>query len=143
NAAGAADRRELRELAELVVRPALANVPGIGRIEVLGGDVREYEIILDPEATAALHLTPADVADRIRGSMGLRAVGRVDRDRQLVVVLGDAQPKTMKDLADVPVVTAPSGVAVPIGAIAEIAEAHEDRLVRIGGPRGGAVSVAV
>src|SRR5947207_3356521 len=82
--AGAADPRELRELAELVVRPALANVPGIGRIEVLGGDVREYEIILDPEATAALHLTPADVADRIRGSMGLRAVGRVDRDRQLV-----------------------------------------------------------
>src|SRR4051812_4524473 len=39
NVAGAADPRELRELAELVVRPALANVPGIGRIEVLGGDV--------------------------------------------------------------------------------------------------------
>jgi CzcA family heavy metal efflux pump len=143
NVAGAADPRELRELAELVVRPALANVPGIGRIEVLGGDVREFEIILDPEATAALHITPSDVADRVRSSMGLRAVGRVDRDRQLVVVLGDAQPKTMHDLAEVPVATSPSGVALPIGAIAEIAEGHEDRLVRIGGPRGETVSIAV
>ena len=48
NVAGATDPRELRELAEFVVRPALANVPGVGRVEVLGGDVREVEVILDP-----------------------------------------------------------------------------------------------
>src|SRR5262249_43251964 len=56
NLSGPIDPRELRELGELVVRPALANVPGVGRIEVLGGDVREVEIVLRPEALAALHL---------------------------------------------------------------------------------------
>src|SRR4051812_42231240 len=39
NVAGAIDPRDLQELAEYVVRPALANVPGVGRIDVVGGDV--------------------------------------------------------------------------------------------------------
>ncbi len=143
NVAGAADPRELRELAEYVVRPALANVPGVGRIEVLGGDVRELEVILKPEVAAGLHLTPSDVASRLRAAMGLRAVGRVERDRQIVTVIGDAQPKTPAEIGDVPIVMAPDGVPIPLGAVAEIVEGHEDRMVRIGGPRGPTVSVSV
>ena len=143
NLAGAIDPRELRELAELVVRPTLAGLPGVGRIEVLGGDVREVEIVLDPEAAAAVHLTPAKVADALRSAMGLAAVGRVDRDRQLVTVIGDAQPKTLADIREMPVATAPDGVAVPLAAIAEVVDGHADRIVRVGGPRGGTVLVSV
>ncbi len=143
NLAGALDPRELREIAEYVVRPALANVPGVGRIEVLGGDVREVEVILHPEATAALHLTPRDVADRLRNGMGLSAVGRVDRDRQLVTVLGDALPKTLDDIREMPVASSADGVAVPLSSVAEVYEGAEDRLVRIGGPHGETVSLSV
>jgi len=82
NVSGATDPRELRELAAYVVRPALAGVPGVGRIEILGGDVREVEVVLDPEALVALHLTAGDVADRLRSGMGLLAVGRVEQDQQ-------------------------------------------------------------
>jgi CzcA family heavy metal efflux pump len=143
NLSGSVDPRQLRELGEYVVRPALANVPGVGRIEVLGGDVREVEIILDPEATAALHLSPRDIADRLRSGMALVAVGRVDRDRQLVTVLGDAQPKTLDDIRQMPVATTLEGVAVTLGSIAEVVEGAEDRTVRIGGPHGETVSLSV
>jgi CzcA family heavy metal efflux pump len=143
NLSGAVDPRELRELAELVVRPTLAGVRGVGRIDVLGGEVREVEIVLDPEATAALHLTPTKVADVLRTAMGLSAVGRIDRDRQLVTVIGDAQPKTLADIREMPVTIAPDGVAIPLEAIAEVIDGHEDRLVRVGGPRGNTVVVSV
>jgi len=143
NVSGHEDPRVMRELAEFVVRPALANVPGVGRIEVLGGDVREVEVILDPEATAALHLTPSDVADRLRTGMGLRAVGRVTRDRQWVTVIGDAQPKTLDDIREMPIVSTPAGGIVPLRSIAEIVDGAEDRTVRIGGPRGETVGLSV
>ncbi len=143
NVEGAADPRDLRELADYVVRPAVANVPGVGRIEVLGGDVREFEIILRPEMTAALHLTPRDIADRLRASMGLRAVGRFDRDRQIVTVIGDAQPKTLADVRDLPIATSSEGVTLPVGAVAEVVEGHADRTVRVGGPGGEAVGISV
>ncbi len=143
NIAGAVDPRQLREVAEFVVRPAIANVQGVGRIEVLGGDVREVEIVLNPEATAALHLTPADVADALRVGMGLNAVGRVDRDRQLVTVLADSQPRTLADIREMPVAPAPNGGVVPLSAIAEVVEGAEDRLVRIGGPLGETVVLSI
>ncbi len=143
NLSGPVDPRELRELAEFVVRPALAGVPGVGRIEVLGGDVREVAIVLNPEAAAALHLKPAEVADRIRTAMGLSAVGRVDRDRQRITVLSDAQPKTLDDIREMPMAVTASGVAIPLRAVAEVVEDHEDRLVRIGGPKGETVSLSV
>ena len=143
NVSGPVDPRELRETAELVVRPALSHVPGIGRIEVLGGDVREVEVILDPELTAALHLTPADVADKLRTGMGLGAVGRIDRDRQLVTVLADAQPKTLEDIRDMPIAVGPHGTAIALRSIAEVIEGAEDRLVRVGGPRGATVVISV
>jgi CzcA family heavy metal efflux pump len=143
NVAGATDPRELRELAEFIVRPALANVAGVGRVEVVGGDVREFEIILRPEVTAGLQLTPRDVADRIRTAMGLRAVGRVERDRQIVTVMGDAQPRTLAEIRDLPVALAPDGVAIPVGDVAEVVEGHEDRVIRVGGPHGEAVGISV
>jgi CzcA family heavy metal efflux pump len=143
NVAGSFDPRELREMAEFVVRPALANVPGVGRIEVLGGDVREVEVVLDPEVTAAVHLTPENVAEKLRTSMSMNAVGRLERSDQHVTVLADALPRTVAEIAEVPVASAPSSGALPLGSIAEVFEGHEDRLIRIGGPRGETVSVSV
>ncbi len=143
NVSGPVDPRELRETAELVVRPALSRVAGVGRIEVLGGDVREVEVILDPDLASALHVTSADVADKLRTGMGLAAVGRVDRDRQLVTVLADAQPKTLEDIREMPIAVGPHGVGIPLRSIAEVVEGAEDRLVRIGGPRGPTVVVSV
>ncbi len=143
NLAGSIDPRELRELADFVVRPTLAGVRGVGRIEVLGGDVREVEVVVDPEAAAALRLTPDGVADSMRTAMGLRPVGRVDRDRQLVTVMGDAQPKSIADIREMPVAIAPDGIAVPLGSVAEVVDGHEDRVVRVGGPRGETVVLSV
>ena len=143
NVTGPVDPRVLRELAELTVKPALAQLPGVGRIEVLGGDIREIEAILDPEATAALGLTPASVADQLRPAMALTALGRVDRDGQLVTAVADAQPKTTGEIAAMPVAIDARGVTVPLSAIAEVTEGAEDRLVRVGGPGGETVGVSV
>ncbi len=143
NVAGPVDPRDLREIAEFVVRPALANVPGVGRIEVLGGDVREVEVILKPEATAALRLSPAQVAEKLRVGLSLSSVGRFDEGRQLVTVISDALPRNLKEISDMPIAISPEGSSIPLGAIAEVVEGHEDRTIRIGGPRGETVSISV
>ncbi len=143
NVSGALDPRDLKELSELVVRPALANVPGVGRIDVVGGDVREYEVIVDPQASAALGLNADDVAAKLRRSLSLRPVGRAQSGQQLVTVLGDAQPRTLAELADVPIATSATGGIIALGALAEVVEGAEDRTVLVGGPRGNTVAVSV
>src|SRR5262249_35413537 len=124
-------------------RPALGNVPGVGRVEVIGGDVREIEIILDHEALGSLRLNPNDIVDKLRVAMGLNAVGRIERDHQLVTVLADAQPQTIEQIRDMPILVSPDGAVVALRSIAEVVEGAEDRLIRVAGPRGTAVGISV
>ena len=79
NLTGGVDPRRLRDLGELVLRPAISRVRGVGRVEVLGGDVRELEVILDPAKTAALRLTPAKVAEKVRAATVLAGGGSLRR----------------------------------------------------------------
>ena len=143
NVAGAIDPRELRELARYVVQPALVSVPGVGRVEVLGGDVRELEVILDPEALPALGLNPEDLATKLRTSLGLSAVGRVIQDQSLVTVLADNETRSLQALRELPVLVTAQGHQVLLGDVAEVIDGAEDRTQRIGGPTGNTINISV
>ena len=143
NLNGPVDARRLRDLGELVLKPAISRVRGVGRVEVLGGDVREIEVILDPAKTAALRQTPAKVADKIRAATVLEAVGRFDDAHALVTVLASGEPRDAADVAALPVTVGRDGSPVPVSAIATVVEGAEDRLLRVSGPGGETVLVSV
>ena len=143
NVSAALDPRRLRDLAELILRPAISRVPGVGRVEVLGGDVREVEVIVDPARASALRLTPARIAGQIRDATPLQAVGRFDDAHALVTVMASGEPRTLAELGPIPVAVGPDGSPVPLSAVATIEEGAEDRLLRVAGPGGETVLVSV
>jgi CzcA family heavy metal efflux pump len=143
NVTGNVDPRRLRDLAELVLRPAISRVRGVGRVEVLGGDVREVEVILDPARTAALKLTPAKIADRIRASTVLQSVGRYDDAHALVTVVASGEATNVADVAALSVAVGADGSPIPLSAIATVTEGAEDRLLRVSGPGGETALVSV
>ena len=59
------DGKELRTLADWTVRPALLRVPGVSDIIVLGGDVKEWQVNLNPEAMRRYGLTIGDVEEKL------------------------------------------------------------------------------
>src|SRR6185437_15433019 len=143
NVTGPVDSRRLRDLGELVLRPAISRVRGVGRVEVLGGDVREIEIILDPARTAALKLSPTRIAEKVRDASVLQAVGRFDDAHALVTVMASGEPHEASDLGRIPVAVGTDGSPVPLSAIATIEEGAEDRLLRVSAPEGDTVLVSV
>ena len=139
NLSGPVDPRVLRESAELVVQPTFAAVAGVGRVEIVGGDERETEVILDPDALASLGLTPREVSETVRNGVALTAVGRVDDDRASSTVLVDAEPSSPAVLEEIPL---GAGI-VRLGSAAEIVDGHVDRVARVGGPNGETVAISV
>ncbi|MCA9518048.1 MAG: efflux RND transporter permease subunit, partial [Myxococcales bacterium] len=142
NVAGAADQRALHDLAMLVVRPALTRVEGVGRVDVLGGETREIEVLLRPAALAAAHLTPSAVADRLARESLVEAGGRVYEEHQVLTLVVDAQATTPADIAALPIATGPNG-AVPLSAVADVREGAVDRAAIVTGPGGDVVTVTV
>ena len=143
NLSGPQTPSDLHDLAEFVVRPALARVPGVGQVRVLGGDVREVEVVVDQARAAAMHLRPADLAARIRDGVAFGSVGRLDEDRQLLPVLVSGEVRSVEDLARVPIALTSTGVTVPLSAVASVSEGAVDRTSAVGGPNGETVLISV
>jgi CzcA family heavy metal efflux pump len=143
NVTGPLDPRALNELAEYTLRPIIARVPGVGRVGVLGGDVREMAVVVDPERAAAAHLRLDDVAARIRRSIPLVAVGRFEQDHTLTTVIASAEAKGESDLGQVPVGIDASGAPLSLRSIATVEQGAEDRLFRTSSPHGETVLLTV
>src|SRR5260370_28284884 len=57
---------ELRDLAQWTVKPQLLAVPGVAQAQILGGQVRERQVEVDPVKLAAYELSLDDVVDATR-----------------------------------------------------------------------------
>lgn len=110
---------DLRTLADWTIRPRLLSTGGVAQVAVLGGDIKEYQVQLDPERMRHYGVSLSEVMDATR-EMNLNANGGVlyeygneyivrgvlstDRAEQIgkaVVRGGDSSPILLEDIADV------------------------------------------
>ena len=115
---------ELRRVAETVVRRNLLAVSGISQVVPIGGDVRSYQIKLDPEALSHHAVSVADVVDALEKANRSPAAGfHVDQGQEyLVRGLGRAQ--STEDLAAT-VVRLAGGVPLTVDDLGTVALAPE------------------
>lgn len=82
---------ELRDIALFRIRPVLSTVTGVARVGVLGGAVEEYQIVVNPRKLNSFGLTIDDVVKAVSGSNVIKAVGRIEENYKLYLVLSDTQ----------------------------------------------------
>ncbi|MFN8669257.1 MAG: efflux RND transporter permease subunit [Gemmatimonadaceae bacterium] len=95
------DPATLYDIARYQIKPVLSRVPGVGRVEVQGTDVREIEVVAEPSRLAAAGLTYDDLAEAIRNGISVEAVGRVARDYKQYLVISAMEARSVDDVANV------------------------------------------
>ncbi len=91
----------LYEIARYQIRPVLSRVPGVGRVDVQASDIREIEVIADPVRLAEQGLSYDDIANAIKVSTSVSAVGRVAQDYKQFLVVTAQEATTTADIANV------------------------------------------
>jgi CzcA family heavy metal efflux pump len=91
----------LYDLARYEIKPLISRVPGVGRVDVQGSDVRELEVIADPGRLASQGMTYADLADAIRRAITVQAVGRVAQDYRQYLIVTDQEAHAPDDIGAV------------------------------------------
>ncbi len=86
-----------------VMRPALARVAGVGRVEILSSDTREIEVILDPAKLVGAGLTVNDVSDALKDANVLAPAGRFTERGTQHLVLASGLWQSADDIATTPV----------------------------------------
>lgn len=126
---GRTDLATLRALQDGPVRAALESVPGVAEVAGLGGDVREIQIVPDPDRLRALGVTVEAVAAAVRGAQldaGGGVLHQAGREYALQVRGRMAQPE---DFASLVLRPAGAGTSTPLrlGDVAAITTGRADR----------------
>jgi CzcA family heavy metal efflux pump len=126
------DAATLYDIARYQIRPVFSRVPGVGRVDVQGTDVREIEVIVDPARLSAQSISYDDVANAIKQATSVDAVGRVAEDYQQFLIVTDQEAHTVEDIANV-VVSTPSGSSIRVSDLGSVMLGTEDHTRIIAG----------
>lgn len=110
---------ELRDIAYYQIRPAIMQVDGVARVEVTGGDTREFLVTVDPGKLAGFKLDIRQIQDAVLKSNLVEATGLVDNNYQLYLSLVSGLFKTTDDISAL-VITVRNGVPIRIGDVATV-----------------------
>jgi CzcA family heavy metal efflux pump len=99
------DQATLTDLANYVVRPQLARLPGVAIVGVAGGKTREFHVTIDPEKLTAHNVSAQQVADAIRNSNIIVSPGLIEENHQLELALISGQAKQPDELNNIVVAT--------------------------------------
>ena len=120
---------EVRDIANLELRPILSTITGVAKIGVDGGAVEEYQIVLDPAKLRSHNLAIADVSAALAATNVLTAAGQVEDHSKLYLVVTDARFKTPEQIGDTILRSGPGGV-VPLGEVATIEQTTAPQFTR-------------
>ena len=95
------DPATLYDIARYQLAPVISRVPGVGRVDVQGSDVREVEVIADPARIASQGLTYEDLAAAIRNATGVTAIGRLPQDYRQYLIVAQQEAHSPDDIAAV------------------------------------------
>ncbi len=95
------DPATLYDIARYQLKPLISRVPGVGRVDVQGSDVREIEVVADPARLAAQRLTYDDLATAIQKATGVTAIGRLPQDYKQYLIVAAQEAHTADDIAGI------------------------------------------
>ncbi|MDI6846310.1 MAG: efflux RND transporter permease subunit [Candidatus Saccharicenans sp.] len=120
------DPTELRTVADWTVRRRLQGVGGVSYILALGGYVRQFQILINPEMLYNYRLTLEDVRQAVELSNRNFSGGILTEGSEDILLKGTGRLSTLDDIKR-SVVAARSGVPVFIGDVAEVKLGHKFR----------------
>ena len=114
-----ADPMTLRELADFTVRPQLMTVPGVSQVIPIGGEVRQYRVIPDPQRMAALDIGVSAIEDAIRAFGSNTGGGFVDQKAREYLIRNIGRSAHIEDLQNL-VVAYRDGQVVTLSQVAKV-----------------------
>ena len=117
---GSHDLAQLRSIQDWFLRYELQTVPGVAEVATVGGMVRQYQVVVDPDRLSAFGVTLAMVRGAIE--RGNREIGAsvIEMAEAEYMVRATGYLGGIEDLAAVPLGVRPSGVPILLSDVAEL-----------------------
>jgi cobalt-zinc-cadmium resistance protein CzcA len=120
------DATALREIQDWIIKPQLAQVPGVIEVNTIGGYDKQYHVTPSPQRLLEFGITVDELVSALRANNTNRGAGYIERNGQQLLVRSPGQLATIGDIEQV-VIANRDGVPVRVADVAEVAIGKELR----------------
>lgn len=112
-------QEELRTIADRQIRPRLLSLSGVSSVSVIGGDAKEYQILLHPSAMQIYNVSLQEVRDAVNEMNANASGGVIYEHGNEYIIKGDISTNNVEELGN-SLVRASDGRTVRLSDIATI-----------------------
>jgi CzcA family heavy metal efflux pump len=94
---------ELWETARYELKPRFLRIPGVARVDLVGGRTPEYHVVVDPVRLQAANLSLAQVTDALEKNNLITPTGMHEENHTLYLAVVDGRVHSIQDLEDLTV----------------------------------------
>lgn len=123
--------RELKTLQDWVVAREIRSVPGVADVNTFGGEVKTYQITVNPEKSVQYGITPLELYEAVSKSNINVGGDVIVQSGQAYVVRGIGLLNNIEEIKNI-IVEHKGGIPIYVKTIAEVTEASLPRLGQVG-----------
>ena len=117
---GQHDLSQLRSIQDWFLRYELKTVPGVAEVASIGGMVKQYQVVLDPQKLTAFGVTHQAVTEAIRAANAEQGGSVIEMAEAEYSVRANGYLKSVEDFRVIPLKVAGAGIPVTLGDVATI-----------------------
>jgi Cu(I)/Ag(I) efflux system membrane protein CusA/SilA len=117
---GTLDLSQLRALQDWFLKYELKSVPNVSEVASIGGMVKQYQIVLDPDRLRAYNITQRQVMEAVQSANQETGGSVLELGEAEYMVRSSGYLKSLDDFREIPLKTSEAGVTVSLGDVARI-----------------------
>jgi cobalt-zinc-cadmium resistance protein CzcA len=111
---------QLRTLLDWQIVPRLRSVNGVIEVNTQGGELKQYQVMVDPSRLRAHDLTLGDVTSALRSANMSVGGGYVERNDESFIIRARGLLHDEREIADVVIAARPDGAPILVGTVANV-----------------------
>jgi multidrug efflux pump subunit AcrB len=121
---------QLRDLVKLQVIPWLTTIPGLAKVDMVGGSDAEVQVLVDPHRLDQYGLSLSDLVSALTAANVLQAIGRLEDHNKLYIVISNSNLVKTEQVKDV-VLRSDAHSVVRVRDVAEVSGGTVPQWVRV------------
>jgi len=113
------DAMELRTIQDWIVKRQLSGIPGIVEINSFGGNLKQYEVAVDPDALYSLNITIGEVFEALNSNNQNTGGSYIEKVNRAYYIRSEGMISSLQDVEHI-VVANRNGIPVHVSDVADV-----------------------
>ena len=110
---------DLRTMQDWIIRRQMAMVKGVVEVNAFGGNVKQYEVAVNPEELKAIGITISDIMEALNANNQNTGGAYIEKNHQANFIRGEGLARSIEDIENI-VVTTTNGLPITIKDVATV-----------------------